>query len=84
MKIKCEKEVLLNGIQTVYATTTLKSTLPILSNILIETRTNSVKLTATDLDVGITNIIEVRVEEEGGVTVPAKRFFDIKTCFLNS
>ena len=77
MKIKCDKENLLNGIQAVYGTTTLKSTLPILSNILLETKKESVKLTATDLDIGITHNIGVNIEAEGAITVPAKRFFDI-------
>ena len=77
MKIKCEKESLLNGIQTVYSITTLKSTLPILSNILIETKKEDIKLTATDLDVGITNDVGVKIEMDGAVTIPAKRFFDI-------
>jgi DNA polymerase III subunit beta len=77
MKIKCEKETLLNGIQVVYSTTTLKSTLPILSNILLETKKESVRLTATDLDIGITHDVDVKIEAEGAVTIPAKRFFDI-------
>lgn len=77
MKIQCEKEGLLNGIQTVYSTTTLKSTLPILSNILIETKKENIRLTATDLDIGITSDVGVKIEMEGAVTLPAKRFFDI-------
>ena len=77
MKIRCEKESLLNGIQTVYSTTTLKSTLPILSNILLETKKERVRLTATDLDIGITSEVDVKTEMDGAVTIPAKRFFDI-------
>lgn len=77
MKIKCEKDNLLNGIQTVYSTTTLKSTLPILSNILVETKKDGIRLTATDLDIGIMHDLGVRVEVEGAVTIQAKRFFDI-------
>lgn len=77
MKISCSKEELLNGIQTVYSTTTLKSTLPILSNILLETRKGSLRMTATDLDIGIIHDVGVKIEMEGAVTVPAKRFFDI-------
>jgi DNA polymerase-3 subunit beta len=77
MKITCEKENLLSGIQVVYGTTTLKSTLPILSNILVETKKDGIRLTATDLDIGIINDIPMKVELEGAVTIPAKRFFDI-------
>lgn len=77
MKIICNKENLLSGIQVVYGTTTLKSTLPILSNILVETTREGIRLTATDLDIGIINDIPLKVEVEGAVTIPAKRFFDI-------
>ena len=77
MKIICNKEDLLSGIQVVYGTTTLKSTLPILSNILVETTKEGVRLTATDLDIGIINDVPLKVEMEGAVTIPAKKFFDI-------
>lgn len=77
MKIKCDKENLLNGIQIAYSTTTSKSTLPILSNILLETKKDALRLTATDLDIGVTHDIGVNIEVEGAVTISAKRFFDI-------
>jgi len=77
MKIRCSKENLLTGIQVVYSTTTLKSTLPILSNILMETKKDGIKLVGTDLDIGIIHNVDVTVEMEGAVTIPAKRFFDI-------
>lgn len=77
MKFNCEKNILLNGIQTVQNIITPKSTLPILSNILIETVSNQVRLTATDLDVGITCLIPVNIEDPGSITIPAKRFFEI-------
>lgn len=77
MKIKCDKETLLNGIQITYNTTTSKSTLPILSNILLETKNNSLKLVATDLEIGVTHDISVKTEMEGAVTISAKRFFDV-------
>ncbi|MCU0651366.1 MAG: DNA polymerase III subunit beta [Candidatus Omnitrophica bacterium] len=77
MKFKTTKEVLLTGIQTVQNVITPKSALPILSNILIETHTNQLKLTATDLDIGITCLIPVDIQEPGSITVPAKRFSDI-------
>jgi len=77
MKFKISKEVLLSGIQTVQNVITAKSTLPILSNILIETQKDSLRLTATDLDVGISCVIPVDIQEEGAITIPAKRFNDI-------
>jgi DNA polymerase-3 subunit beta len=77
MKVKVEKGILLNGIQTVQNIITTKAALPILSNILMETQQNSLRLTATDLDIGISCVIPVDVQEPGAITIPAKRFGDI-------
>lgn len=77
MRIKTSKENLLSGIQVVQNIVSSKNTLPILSNMLIETRGNVVKLNATDLDIGISCEIPVSILEEGAITIPAKRFSDI-------
>lgn len=77
MKIKAQKDVLLNGIQTVQNVITTKSVLPILSNILIEAQEDRVRLTATDLDIGISCVIPMDIQEPGAITIPAKRFGDI-------
>jgi DNA polymerase-3 subunit beta len=77
MKLKVEKSILISGIQTVQNVIISKSSLPILSNILIETQNDALRLTATDLDIGITCVIPVNIQEPGAVTVPAKRFSDI-------
>jgi len=77
MKFKTAKEVLMNGIQTVQNIITTKSALPVLSNILLETQKDGLKLTATDLDVGISCVIPVDIQEAGSITIPAKRFSDI-------
>ncbi|MBU3959085.1 MAG: DNA polymerase III subunit beta [Candidatus Omnitrophica bacterium] len=77
MRFQVEKEVFLNGIQTVQNVITAKSVLPILSNILIETQQDSIKLIATDLDIGISCVIPVNIQEPGTITLPAKRFSDI-------
>jgi DNA polymerase-3 subunit beta len=77
MKFKVEKSSLIAAIQTVQNIITAKSALPILSNILIETQQDNIRLTATDLDVGITCVIPVDIQEQGAITIPAKRFSDI-------
>jgi DNA polymerase-3 subunit beta len=77
MKLRIEKDILLNGIQTVQNVITTKATLPILSNILVETQQDNLRLTATDLDVGISCVIPVDIQEAGAITIPAKRFSDI-------
>ena len=51
MKFKVTKENLVKGIQTVQNVVSNKITLPILSNILIETKGNVLQLNATDLDI---------------------------------
>ena len=77
MKFMVEKSILINAIQTVQNVISAKSSLPILSNILIETQQGGISLTATDLDIGITCVIPVDVQEQGAITIPAKRFSDI-------
>ncbi len=77
MKIKVSKEKLLEGIQIVQNIVSSKATLPILSNMLIETRGKDIKVNTTDLDIGISCGIPVETIEEGAITIPAKRFSDI-------
>ena len=77
MRIKITKDNLLFAIHTVQNIVSSKITLPILSNILIETKKDTLKLNATDLDIGISCVIPVEIFEKGGITIPAKRFSDI-------
>jgi len=77
MKIGVEKNVLLNGIQKVQNVISSRAALPILSNILIEAQQGKLKLTATDLDIGISCVVPVDTQEPGMITIPAKRFGDI-------
>ena len=77
MKIKILKQNFLKNIQHVQNIISSKSSLPILSNILIEAEKNKVTLTSTDLDIGVSSTLETEVEEEGAITIPAKRFNDI-------
>lgn len=77
MKFKITKDDLLLGIQKVQNVVSTKATLPILSNIMLEAKKNTLKLNATDLDLGISCEIPVETIEEGAITIPAKRFSDI-------
>lgn len=77
MELRTTKEALLEGIQTVQNAVSQKSSLPILSNVLLETEKETLRLTATDLDIGICSTIPVEISQEGAITVPAKKFFDI-------
>ncbi|MFH1846109.1 MAG: DNA polymerase III subunit beta [Candidatus Omnitrophota bacterium] len=77
MNLNVSKESLIEGIQIVQNAVSLKSSLPILSNVLIDVTGGTMKMTATDLDIGISATISVECEQEGSITVPARKFFDI-------
>ncbi|HQP91046.1 MAG TPA: DNA polymerase III subunit beta, partial [Candidatus Omnitrophota bacterium] len=77
MKIKVDKSELLKGVQAVGNIITPKNMLPILSNILFETQKNKVRLTTTDLDIGISYILDAEVVEPGAITIPTKRLSDV-------
>ncbi|MCM8757719.1 MAG: DNA polymerase III subunit beta [Candidatus Omnitrophica bacterium] len=77
MWIKIKKQNLISGIQKIQGVITTKSTLPILSYILLQTQQESIILSATDLDIGIIVNLTTEVTESGGISVPAKRFSDI-------
>lgn len=80
MKISCLQENLAKGLSTVGRAVATRSTLPILSNILLESDEGRLRLAATNLEVGINCWIGARVEEEGRITVPAR----LLTEFVNS
>ncbi len=77
MKAKILKNDLVKNIQNVQNVISSRTSLPILSNVLIESEKNGLKLTGTDLDIGISSAFTSEIEEEGSVTIPAKRFNDI-------
>ncbi|MBI4845030.1 MAG: DNA polymerase III subunit beta [Candidatus Omnitrophica bacterium] len=77
MKFKSTKGVLIEAIQTVEGAVASKTTLPILSNVLIEAQKDKLLFNATDLDIGIIYSIKAEIIEEGSITIPAKRFADI-------
>ena len=78
MKLKISKDDLLYGITKVQNVVSSKATLPILSNMLLETtKKSTIRLYATDLDIGISCEIPVQILEEGAITLPAKKFNDI-------
>src|SRR6266436_5774545 len=77
MKFNVTKEKLLEGLQQVQNVVSTRTTLPILSNVLLQANGNEVHLTTTDLDVGVRGSFEAEVEKEGATTLPARRFFKI-------
>ena len=77
MKIICEKEKLLKGINSVINGVASKTTMPVLEGILIQTNDKEVKLTTYDLEIGIEYIIECDVAEQGNTVVNAIMFSEI-------
>src|SRR5438876_8182983 len=77
MKFNVTKEKLLEGLQQVQNVVSTRTTLPILSNVLLQANGNDVHLTTTDLDVGVRGSFEAEVEKEGATTLPARRLFNI-------
>jgi DNA polymerase-3 subunit beta len=64
-------------LQTVQNVVSTRTTLPILSNVLLEAADGQLRLTTTDLDVGMRGGIEAAIEKPGAATLPARRLFTI-------
>lgn len=77
MNLTVTKEQILTGLQAVQNVVSTRTTLPILSNVLMKAGNNGVELTATDLDVTISCSVEAKVKKAGGMTVPVKKIFGI-------
>jgi DNA polymerase-3 subunit beta len=77
MKFSVPKEKLLEGLQQVQNVVSTRTTLPILSNVLLQAHGDEIHLTTTDLDVGVRGSCEADVEKEGATTLPARRLFNI-------
>ncbi len=77
MKVICEKEKILKGINSVINGVASKTTMPILEGILIQTNDNELKLTSYDLEIGIEYILEAKIEEQGNTVVNATMFSEI-------
>jgi DNA polymerase-3 subunit beta len=77
MKFSVSKDKLLEGLSTVQNVVSTRTTLPILSNVLLQASDGEVRLTTTDLDVGVRGSIEAQVERTGATTLPARRLFAI-------
>ena len=77
MKFSATKEKLLEGLQQVQNVVSTRTTLPILSNVLLQAKEGAVHLTTTDLDVGVRGSFEASVDKVGATTLPARRLFTI-------
>ncbi len=77
MKFSVSKEKLLEGLQTVQNVVSTRTTLPILSNTLLQATGNELRFTTTDLDVCVRGSVEAHIDKPGATTLPARRLFTI-------
>lgn len=77
MKVHVKQPQLAHSVSMVSRAVSPRSTLPVLSNILIKTDEGRLRLSATNLELGITSWIGARIEGEGAITVPARTFTDL-------
>src|SRR5512145_2669923 len=77
MKVTVLQENLARGLGIVSKAVSPRSTLPVLANVLIASDEGRLRLSATNLEMGITCWIPARIEEDGSTTVPARTFSDL-------
>ncbi|HUK55117.1 MAG TPA: DNA polymerase III subunit beta [Nitrospiria bacterium] len=77
MKLKISRSELLTGFQRVQGVVEKRNTMPILSNMLFEAKGDRVILFATDLEIGIRGTYKAEVSQPGGVTVSARKLYEI-------
>ena len=80
MKVSCLQENLAKGLSIVGRAVASRSTLPVLSNVMLATDNGRLKLSATNLELGINCWVGAKVETDGATTVPARLLSD----FVNS
>jgi DNA polymerase III subunit beta len=84
MNLTISKEQIINGLQAVQNVVSTRTTLPILSNVLLRAEGERLEFTATDLDVTISSGVEAKVKKAGASTVPVKKLFGIVRELGNS
>src|ERR1041385_8203274 len=77
MEFSVSKSALLNELTTTQGVVERKTTIPILSNLLVEAREGRVTITATDLELSIRTSCEAKVKKEGAGTIPAKKLLEL-------
>ncbi len=77
MKFVVKKNDLFQCLQRIIGVVPVKTTIPVLTNILFELEGQQLRLTGTDLEVSIITYLDVRGEQGGTAAFPAKRLFDI-------
>ncbi len=84
MKVTILQENLARGLAVVSRAVSPRSTLPVLANVLVATDEGRLRLSATNLELGITCWIGAKIQEEGSTTVPARTFVDLVSTLSDS
>lgn len=77
MKVRVSQENFSKLLSLVTGVVPTTSSIPVLSNLLIETQGDKIKVSATDLDISVISLLDCDVSKEGAITVAAKRFHEI-------
>ena len=77
MQFEIDKNVLLKSLSHIQGVVEKRNTIPILSNVKIVASNENVELTATDMDLALTENLKAKTSQIGSVTVPAHTFHDI-------
>src|SRR5438094_1658450 len=71
------QENLARALQVVSRAVSTRNTLPVLANVLLKTEDAGLKLTATNLEIGVTYWVPGRIDVDGAITVPARLLTDL-------
>lgn len=77
MKLRITRDELLTGLQRVQGVVEKRNTMPILSNILLEAKSDGVDIIATDLELGMRGLYKAVVKEPGAITLSARKLYEI-------
>jgi DNA polymerase-3 subunit beta len=77
MNFTIEKDIFLKGLARVQGIVEKRNTIPVLSNVLLEGADGELRLTATDLEVGMQSTYPANIRKPGKVTVSAKKLYEI-------
>ena len=83
MNLSVIQENLARGLSVVSHAVSSRSTLPVLANVLLRTEDAGLKLTATNLEIGITYWVPGKIETDGAITVPARLLTDVVNSLPN-
>ncbi|HYL39688.1 MAG TPA: DNA polymerase III subunit beta [Candidatus Binatus sp.] len=80
MKLSVMQETLARGMSVVSRAVSIRSTLPVLANVLLRTEDGGLRLTTTNLEIGLVYWVPAKIDADGATTVPAKLLTDLVTA----